>query len=325
MHILVTGAGGYIGKYLVNYLTERQIKIRAVYRPLSTQITSKPSLPKGVNPVYLDIKTDTDWRDVLKNIDMVVHLADGLRAYESMKTSPGKEQNAACVARSVHLGEAARQAGVKTFLYLSSIKAISGEYADDILKADSQPDPDRSLYGQMKARIEDGFLEMTKRSQNGQDMTFISLRPPLVYGPQVQGNFAKLLQLTKTRWPLPFENFDAQRSMIFITNLCAAIEAVSNKLDHNKSAAYFIHDGLPLSIAEIFKMSRNRLEQPERLFTLPGFLWGFRFASKLPVLKPVIDRLARPLVIDDSDFRKDFHWQPPVNRQEALHKTINSL
>ena len=131
--------------------------------------------------------------------DAVVHLADGLRVFEERGAPPGPAAQDEAVARTESLAKAAVDAGVRTFVYLSSIKALSGETAEQEITAETRPAPDRSIYGKMKLRLEDALTQICTATP----MHLVILRPPLVYGPDAGGNFGKLLALADSTCPLP--------------------------------------------------------------------------------------------------------------------------
>ena len=329
MNVLLTGAGGFIGQHLQLMLQMRGHRVRTVRRRAGKDRQYRQDNKSGhyllPDSLQIDIQPHTDWKEAFRSIDVIIHLADGLRAFESLRHRPAPETEREAIARTGNLARAAGQTGIRMMLYASSVKAVSGECAENILTEESFPDPERSPYGILKKHIEEELEETASRYA----MDMVILRPPLVYGPGSRGNFSRLLQLADTPWPLPFGNFTAPRSMIYVENLCHAFcKAFETSLAVNRTGqgqdrhfTYFVQDGAPRSVAEILTTARRLAGQPPRLFPWPGLPVVTRF----PVLRPVLERLAKPLVVDDRAFRQEFFWTPPCTFEKSLHKTICSL
>ena len=308
VRIVVTGAAGFIGRALVAEAIRRHHDVVAVLRP-----GAPPPPFQGRIPLFeRDIAACPSWEEVLAGADVVVHLADGLGLFEGLAT-PAPAAMEQALARSVHLAEAAGHAGVRSFIYLSSIKALSGETADGIVTDDSPPDPHRGAYGQMKARLEEDLARICA----GRGVRFVGLRPPLVYGRGVGGNFGRLLALAHGPWPLPLAGFDAPRSLIARSNLCDAI-LVAATCKSGPAGSWLVHDGPPLSVRELVALIREIRGRPPRLVPFPGL----RFLQGVEKFRPVFDRLNKPLVLSDAAFRAAFSWAPPLTTRQALRQML---
>ncbi len=312
--VVVTGAAGFIGRQLVAHLAHARHVAIAVVRP-----GTHP--PAGSQVCFARvISAQTGWEDVLAGADAVVHLADGLRILEGHRgrgrgAAFGAQTQAELVARSVHLAEAAARAGVRTFIYMSSIKALAGEHAAHPITATTPPMRERSLYGRMKYRLEGALAEICE----AHSLRLICLRPPLVYGHGAGGNFARLLALADSPWPLPFASFQAPRSLIARRNLCDAIMAVLENTSV-RSGSYLLHDGPPLSVCELVTLIRASRGRPRRLYPLPGA----GLLTRLPGIGPVLERLSKPLMLEDEDFRRDFSWSPPLTTAQAIEELLSA-
>ena len=311
MHILLTGASGFVGAHMISTLRARQHKIRAVCRT--------PNIGQSHNTSFeiVNLSPNTNCTTLLRDIDTVIHLGDGLRKFESLKVSPGRDSEQNAIETTLNLVRYAISAGVQNFVYLSSIKSVSGEYHHGILSETDTPSPTRPLYGKLKSQIETRLFEITK----GSTMSAIALRSPIVYGPNSAGNFARLLKLADTIWPLPFGGLSNKRSIISVANLCDGLyQAAENR--QNNSGAYFIHDGEAMTVPRLISEIRIRLDRPTRLFALPN--WMLDAARVFPQTRPAYLRLTKPLELSDAKFRRDFAWNPPLSTPSALDEMVDA-
>ncbi|MFM7474450.1 MAG: NAD-dependent epimerase/dehydratase family protein, partial [Microcystis aeruginosa] len=222
-NILITGARGFIGSYLLPILSQQKFQITAAVRNNLSQSLSTPI--KIVKVGNIDEKTN--WQEALQGIDIVIHLA--ARAHIINETIPNPETEFIKVNTqgTANLVKQSIQAGVKHFIFISSIGAMTTQ-SDRILTENSPCHPD-SPYGRSKLQAEQALIQIAKDS----DMTWTILRPTLVYGLGNLGNMERLMKLIKRGLPLPFGAIKNRRSFVFVGNLVAAIITC---LDHPKSA-----------------------------------------------------------------------------------------
>ena len=310
MHVLVTGAAGFVGRHLLKALKARGHQVTALARGRTEDVNAD-------HVVVAELTPGRNWRGLFDGVDAVIHLADGLRAFEGLKHSPGQAAEDEVVAMSLNLARAAQAAGVSRFIYLSSIKAAAGEQADSILVETDAPSPTRPLYGVLKARIEAELLELAA----GGKMNVMALRSPIVYGPGGGGNFLKLIHLADSAWPLPFGGIDNRRSLIAIANLCDAL-CLAAELEAGPPVIYFVHDGKPVSISWLIGCLRGFLGRPAHLFVVSRFLW--LIAERLPFLRAKLSRLTGSLELSDEKFRRDYGWQSVVTTEAALHELVET-
>lgn len=205
--ILVTGSTGFVGSRLLasKEAIARSIQFRAITRqPLN-------KIPLNVEQIRIeDISEKTDWSEALAGVDAVVHLAARVHVMSDRSSNPLEEYRKANVLSTLNLARQAADAGVKRFIFLSSIK-VNGEKTKlgEPFTEDSIPKPE-DPYGISKLEAEKGIREIC--SSTGMEYVFI--RPPLIYGPGVKANYLKLMNLVQRRLPLPLGGIVNKRSML---------------------------------------------------------------------------------------------------------------
>jgi len=300
--ILVTGAAGFIGRALCLGLVERGHAVLGRSRSPGDPIPGVDLRPIG------DIGAETDWSKHLDGVDIVVHLAN--RAHRSRRDLAADEEARAAGA----LAHAARGAGVGRLVQMSSVRAMgdaTGPRAP--FRATDPPDP-RDPYGRGKLGIERALMRAARES--GLDV--VILRPPLVYGPGVKGNFRALLRLAASGLPLPFAGIDNRRSLIFIDNLVDLVERVCVHPDA-AGRIFLTRDAADLSTPELIRVLAAEQGRPARLFRVPRPI--MTALSHLPILGPPLYRLAASLQVDDAETRRLLDWQPPVSVEAGLAAT----
>jgi nucleoside-diphosphate-sugar epimerase len=248
--VLVTGASGFVGRAVVPSLAAAGCEVRAASR-------HRPDFAAPVEAaVHGALGPDVDWQPLLAGVDFVVHLAGIAHTGPGV---PADDYDRINHQATASLAQAARIAGVKRFVFVSTIRAQTGPQADLVLTEADAPQP-TDPYGRSKLAAE------TALAQSGVDFTV--LRPVLVYGPGIKGNLRMLARLAALPVPLPFGAFTNRRSLLSIGNLAAAITHV---LQHPESGGetYVVADLQPVSPAQIVKALRAGLGRPPGLVNAP--------------------------------------------------------
>ncbi|CAK0775756.1 UDP-glucose 4-epimerase [Azospirillaceae bacterium] len=310
MRVLITGATGFVAHTLIPELLKRGEEVRGAVR--SASVESIECVRVGA------IDSGTDWRAALKDVDAVIHLAARVHVMRDRVADPLEAFRRVNVDGTRRLAEQAAEVGVRRFIFLSSIKAMSEDGALENSSALTEAlliRPD-SPYGQSKWEAEQTLFEISDRT--GLDV--VIFRPPLVYGPGVKGNFLSLLKLCRSGAPLPLGAINNRRSLVYIENL---VDALICGLHHPKVSGerFLVCDGEALSTTALVRHLRSAMEQPARLFSVsPGLL---RRAARCIGREAVWRRLAGSLEIDDRKFRTLTNWRPPFSAETGLQKTVS--
>lgn len=308
MRVLVTGANGFVGRALVPLLAERGHQVRAAVR------SAGPTLRGAAETVAIgDIGSGTDWTRALDGIDAVTHLAARVHVMTDTASDPLAAFRAVNTAGTARLAESAAAAGVKRLVFLSSVKALVDESQPDPLDEATVPNP-HSPYGVSKREAEQALAGIAART--GLEVAVI--RPPLVYGPGVGGNFRSLLKLVAKGLPLPFGGLDNRRSLIFVGNLADAVILCLTHPDA-PGGRFLVQDGQPLSTADLVRAIGAALGRPARLIPVPTGLLAL--GARLAGRQAVYDRIAGSLAVDDRSIRQTLGWAPPSDFASGLRAT----
>jgi len=310
MKILVTGAGGFVGRALCRDLLERNCDVRAAVRDLAR------AGDLGCEVVCVpDIAAPAAWDGALKDVSVIVHLAARVHVMKDTASNPLAAFRAVNVAGSVALARAAADAGVRRLVYVSSIKvngeATNGERFSEC-DAPSPIDP----YGISKWEAEQALREIA----DVRGLELVIVRPPLVYGAGVGGNFLRLLKLVRSGVPLPFGAVDNARSLVFVRNLtdvltaCAIAERAAGKI-------FLVSDGEDLSTAELVNELARLMRKRAVLLPIPAQL--LRIAGRCTGRQDEVERLIGTLLIDSSAIRTQLGWKPPFTVAEGLLQTVH--
>jgi nucleoside-diphosphate-sugar epimerase len=305
MNVLVTGANGFVGRAVVRRLAQLRIKVRGAMRQ---------AVPvEGCEPIAVgDIGARTDWREALAGIDVVVHLAARVHVMRDTAADPLAAFRAVNVEGTLALATASKAAGVRRFVFVSSVK-VNGEATFDQPYSETDAAHPLDAYGISKWEAE----QQLERALAGA-IELIVLRPPLVYGPGVRGNFRALLDAVARRRPLPLGAIANRRSLVYVENLADALaRCVSHEAAVNRT--YLVSDGEDISSPDLVRALAAGMELAPRLIAVPpGLLLA---AGRLLGRGPAVERLTGSLQIDSRRIRCELGWSPPYTLAEGLAAT----
>jgi UDP-glucose 4-epimerase len=294
--IALTGATGFIGNHLLRELTRRGYRVRVLLR----SPTALP--PNCTNAVIGDISRPINMAAALAGVDTVIHSA-GLAA--TMTGSPDEDFRRLNTAATANLAQAAQNAGVRRFIYMSSLRAQADVSADTVLTEDLEPRP-TDAYGRSKLAAEQELAKL--------DLDWVALRLALVFGPGVKGNMANLIGLARSPYPLPFGALRARRSLLSLANLVNAVEAVIASAQPLRRPL-IVADPDPLDVPQMITAMRAGLGRRPGLISVPATLLerGFRLTGRAELYR----RLAKPLVADPAELLR-VGWVPGIATSDAL-------
>lgn len=307
MKILVTGANGFVGRVLCPLLEQSGHQVMRMVR----QAVASDEMSVG------GITETTNWTFALDgNVDAVVHLAAKVPLLSTVTGSIADttlEEYCRVNARSTE--NFARQCaakGVKRFVFISTVKVL-GEGSEQPYQADDPAIPG-DAYAISKWEAEQSIKEIGLAT----GMEIVILRPPLVYGPEVQGNFLRMLDAVYRQRPLPFGLVRNRRSLIYVDNLADAIRVC---LTHPAAAnkTWMVSDAEDVSTPELIRGLAVALQRSTRLLPVPMSL--MTWAGKLLSKSEMVSRLIGSLSVDSQPIRTKLSWSPPYSLQSGLKKT----
>lgn len=305
--ILVTGAGGFAGRAVCARLAGDGFPIRRVLRAGGSAVTAD-------DVAVDDIGSDTDWTRALSGVDAVVHLAARVHVMRDTAADPLAAFRQTNVAGTKALARAAARAGVRRFVFVSSVK-VNGERTGEHPFTERDTPRPQDAYGISKWEAEQRLAEVAA----GTGMAVTVLRPPLMYGPGVKGNFLSLMRAVSRGWPLPLASIRNARSLLYVGNLADAIACCLG--DRRPGLrTYLLSDREDLSTPELVRRLAAQFGRSPRLLPVPpGWLaLGCRAVGR----EAAFERLAGSLRIDSSAITADLGWNPPHRFDDGLRETV---
>jgi nucleoside-diphosphate-sugar epimerase len=306
---LVTGSTGFVGRQLCETLTAAGLTVRAAVR---TEARAPVGCAETV--VVKNIGGATQWSAALDGVDFVVHLA--AKAHVRQRSARSAEYVEVNANGTLALAAASVTAGIRRFVYLSSVKVNGSSTTDRPFSADDAPNPD-GPYGHSKWLGETHLAEVSAPSR----MDSVIVRPPLIYGPAVKANFLALLRWVDKGWPLPLGAVQNRRSLVSIWNLTDLILTI---LQYRGPAqgTWMVSDGDDLSTPALVGLIAGAMRRRARLVRIPtGVL---RTVGSLAGLGDPVEKLCGSLTIDISRTCNAFAWTPPVSVEEAVSRTVSA-
>lgn len=313
--VLVTGANGFVGTAVCRALLEKGRKVCAAVRgdiARDAVLTAFPGLPcVSVG----DLAPDTDWTDAVRGCASVVHLAARVHMMSDTAADPLAEFRRVNRDATRRLAESAARAGVRRFVFVSTIK-VNGEATSGGGFTERDPPSPGDPYAISKWESEEAIAELASAS----GMEYVILRPPLVYGPGVGANFLRVLRAADRRLPLALGSVRNRRSFLYVGNLA---DAIVTCLEHPVAAGrtYLVADGEEVSTPDLFRRVGAALQRPARLIYVPIFV--LRLAAMVLGRGAELSRVTGDLVVDASAIRRELGWQPRYTMREGLEATAN--
>lgn len=306
--VLVTGASGFVGSAVCRALRAAGAAVReARRRPADPGAAGRDVVLVG------DLGPATDWSAALKGVSEVAHLAARVHALDADQDSALPACRAANAAGTERLARQAAAAGARRLVLASTIKVSGDATVDGPFTGDEAPRP-RGAYARSKAEAEEALRRVA--ADTGLEIAVV--RPPLVFGPGVGGNFLRLLRLVARGLPLPLGSVRNRRSLVFVDNLA---DLFVRCLFHPAAAGqtFAVADGTELSTADLVRALAAAMGRRARLVPFPPAL--LRAAASAVGRRDAIDRLLDSLVVDARKARDVLGWQPPIAPAEALART----
>jgi UDP-glucose 4-epimerase len=308
--ILLTGSSGFVGSSLLNALIDKNVTCLG---------RTKPSTISDSSFYQSEINSDTDFTVAVKDTNVIIHCAARVHIMDDDSASPLDDFREVNTYGTLNLAQQAADAGVKRFIFISSIK-VNGESSE--LGFPFKPDDDfipTDHYGLSKYEAEIGLGEIAKKT----GMEVVIIRPPLVYGPGVKANFASMMKWMNKGVPLPLGGIKGnKRSLVSVDNL---VDLIITCIDHHNAAnqTFLVSDDDDVSTTQLLADMATALDASNRLLPIPSY-W-FTLAAKL-VGKPAISqRLCGSLQVDITKTKEMLNWKPPYGSAASMKKTANAF
>jgi nucleoside-diphosphate-sugar epimerase len=310
-NILLTGATGFVGQAVLEQLLEHEShKVTVVLR-------AARDFDRCAAHVVSDITMATDWSIALTGQEVVIHAAARAHIMKDEVADPLAEYRRVNVEGALNLARQAVQAGVKRFIFISSIK-VNGEQTalGYSFTPDDTPAPE-DAYGISKWEAEQGLQQLAVET----GMEVVIIRPPLVYGPRVKGNLASMIRLVQKGLPLPLGSIKNQRSLVALDNL---VDLIITCIDHPAAAnqIFLAGDGEDISTSDLLRGVARCVGKPSRLIPVPTSV--LMFGATILGKRALAQRLLGSLQVDISKARELLGWTPPISVEEGLRRCFES-
>jgi nucleoside-diphosphate-sugar epimerase len=304
--ILVTGASGFVGRALCERLAEIGRPARKAVRRVAA--AAADAIAVG------DIGPDTRWKPALAGVTCVVHLAARTHVLRESAADPLAAYRHINLLGTERLAREAADSGVRRIVFVSSVKVNGERTRGRPYTEDDVPRPE-DAYGVTKQEAEQALVRIS--TQTGLEV--VVLRPPLVYGPGVKGNFLRLIHLAARGVPLPLASIDNRRSLVYVGNLADAIVSAI-QAPQATGRTYLVSDGEDVSTPQLIRAIAGALNVSPRLFPFPASL--LEMAGALSGRGGEVSRLTGSLQVDGSRIRRELAWNPRYRVSQGLAETV---
>jgi nucleoside-diphosphate-sugar epimerase len=307
--LLVIGATGFVGKALYGQAIRNNFSVNCAVR-------THAGVPSSVDRIVVgEINDVTAWGEALRDVNVIVHLAARVHVMHDKAPDPLSAFRVVNVEGTLNLARQAASAGVKRFVFISSVK-VNGESTPTgsaFSEADAHNPQD--AYGQSKYEAEQGLRQLSAST----GMEVVIIRPPLVYGPGVKANFAALMRAVQRGWPLPLGTVHNQRSLVALDNL---VDFIITCITHPRAAnqTFLVSDGQDLSTTQLVRGMAQAAGVPARLLPVP--VWALQAGASVLGKGDAVQRLCGNLQVDISKARSLLGWVPPVSVKEGLRRAM---
>lgn len=304
--ILVTGATGFLGRALIS-----ELHVRGDTAPIGAGRSAVLTIDKKRYIQVGELGANTDWSEALSGVEVVIHTAARTHIMSDMSADPLSEYRRVNVDGTLGLAKQALLEGVKRFIFISSIK-VNGEgtYNGQKYCAQDKPAPE-DPYGISKYETELALSSLAA----GTDMEVVVIRPPLIYGPGVKGNFALMIKLVERGLPLPLGGINNQRTLVGLDNLVdLVIQCIDNPMAANQ--VFLAGDDESVSTSELLRAVGKAMDKPVTLVPIPSSVLSF--GAKLAGKKEVARRLLGSLEVDITYTCERLGWRPPYSLSHGL-------
>jgi nucleoside-diphosphate-sugar epimerase len=316
--ILLTGASGFVGRHLATFLLQQGATLRCPLRRID-QTSDQTHQLAGVTIFPIgNIDDKTDWRASLQEVDVVIHCAGRVHVMHETATDPLSLFRQVNVDATLHLAKQAALAGVKQFIFLSSIKVNGEQTALGQPFSENRPAAPQDAYAQSKYEAELGLFALAEKT----GMRITTIRPPLIYGPGVGANFRSLMRALRKGLPLPLASVHNLRSFVYVGNL---VDFITSCIGHPNAdnQLFLISDGFDISTPDLLRLGARAFGMKARLLPCPPWLLT-TFASLLG-RRAAADRVCQCLQMNIQKARTLLNWSAPFTVEQGLQATALTM